>query len=352
MRGKLIQLLLQYKNNISEKKFNTIINNANKKKYKLNQNIDKNDKNIFDHIIAILYKTLCQEGLRNKNPTKYENFSLTNLAINLKYLFSESKKINVKNLNEIAYIPIYGLNLMTLVFNKFIDEKPHIMIHKDKYNNSYNSFSNSNHINILYFDDINDDIILHAGGEYKNLIFKNIIVDIDSNGIKHKYEFNKGENIDSLKNIDFFIMGYENKKIKKIPLEVNCYVNNKKTLFKLDYATIGLSTPSNEISHVVTGLLCNNNYYIYDSAEDLYFDCNWTDLSNKQNLLKASNYYQIMTADYLLQTKNIKNTSGKFFQLYDKKSLKDYEFDYRYVVYYNTNLDFSYDIVNCNPKRL
>ena len=147
-------------------------------------------------------------------------------------------------------------------------------------------------------------------------------------------------------------MSYENKNITKIPLEVNCIVNNKKTLFKLDYATIGITTQENEFGHVVTGLICNNNYYIYDSAEDLYFECNWTDLSNKNNISKPLTYYQIMASDYIFYTQDIKNTSGKFFKLYNKSSLKQFHFDYRYVVYYNTYLDYSYDLIDCNPKRL
>ena len=352
MRGRLIQLLLHYKNSLSEKEFNKIINDINKQKYKLVQNIDNNQQNIFYHIICILYKTLCQEGLRNKNPSKYENFSLTNLAINMKYLFSDSKKINVKNLSEIAYIPIYGINLMIYILNKFIDEKPHIIIYKDELMNELNSFSNLNHINMLYFDDINDNIKIHAGYEYKDLMFKNITIDIDSNGIKKTYKFKDGENINNLHNVDFLVMAYENKNIKKIPHEITCIVNNKKTLFKLDFATIGISTPENEISHVVTGLICNNNYYIYDSAEDLYLECNWTDLSTKNNIIKPLNYYQVMSSDYIFYTEDIKNTSGKFFKLYNKSSLKKFDFDYRYAIYYNTHLDFSYDIINCNPKRI
>ena len=103
---------------------------------------------------------------------------------------------------------------------------------------------------------------------------------------------------------------------------------------------------------MVTGLICNNNYYIYDSAEDLYFECNWTDLSNKNNISKPLTYYQIMASDYIFYTQDIKNTSGKFFKLYNKSSLKQFHFDYRYVVYYNTYLDYSYDLIDCNPKRL
>jgi hypothetical protein len=352
MRGRLIQLLLYYKNAISEKDFNKIINDINKQKYKLDQNVDQNHHNIFYHIIAILYKTLCQEGLRNKNPQKYENFSLTNLAINVKNLFSESKKINVKNLSEIAFVPIYGLNLMTYIFNKFIDVVPHILIYKDNMMNKINSVSHPYNINILYFEDFNNNIKLHAGYEYKDLMFKNITIDINSNGINNTFNFKDGENIDTLKNIDFLVMVYENKNIKKIPFEIMCTVNNKKTLFKLDYATLSISTPKQEISHVVTGLICNDNYYIYDSTEDLYFECNWTDLSNKNNIIKPSNYYQIMSADYIFYTQDIKNTSGKFFKLYNKSSVPEFDFNYSYVVYYNTHLDFSYDIIKCNPKRM
>jgi len=351
LRGRTIQLLLFYKNSFSEKEFNKIIDDMDKQKYKLNQTIDRNMQNIFYHIIAILYKTLCHEGLRNKNPKKYENFSLTNLALNLKNLFTESKKINVRKIEEIAYVPIYGLNMITYVFNKFIDEDSHIKTFTNIMNNTY-SLSNMNHINMLYFDNNNNDIKIHAGYEYSKLMFKNITIDINSNGINSTFKAKEGENIDSLKNIDFLILVYDNVNVQKIPFEVNCIVDNKKTLFKLDHAVICISTPSQKISHVVSGLICNNEYYIYDSAENLYFECNWTDLSNKNNMIKPNNYYQIKTADYIFYTQNIENTSGKFFKLYNKSTLNKFQFEYKYVIYYNTQLDFSYDTINCSPKRI
>ena len=205
MKGRYIQLLLYYINLISENEFKKIINNINKNKYKLIQNIDKNQENIFYHIITLLYTILCQEGLRNKNPTKYENFSLTNLAINIKNIYNESntKKINIKNINNIAFIPIYGINFMTFIFNKFIDNNHHIMVYDNPINKIY-SFHNTNHINILYFDDINDNIKLHLGFEYNNIFIKNVIIDINNNGIKKTYNFTEGNNIDSLYN-SFYI---------------------------------------------------------------------------------------------------------------------------------------------------
>ena len=44
MRGRFIQLLLHYKNKISEKDFNTIIHNINTHKYDLDQNINRNEQ--------------------------------------------------------------------------------------------------------------------------------------------------------------------------------------------------------------------------------------------------------------------------------------------------------------------
>jgi len=86
---------------------------------------------LFKHIIAILYKILCQEGLRNKNKLGYDNFNLTNLAISLKYLYNDKlTKINIINVEEIAY---QGLNIIGYMVNKYINKDSHI-----KYDVIYN----------------------------------------------------------------------------------------------------------------------------------------------------------------------------------------------------------------------
>ena len=351
MRGRMIQLLLYYKQIISDKEFNNMINDVNKNKYKLNLNIERNENNIFDHIVAILYKTLCQEGLRNKDPKKYENFSLTNLAINIKNLASNDTKKKKEHIKDIPYDPIYGLNILTHIFNKFIDDKPHLMWFKYSYGIHY-ELNNLYHINILYFSDTGDKQYFYAGQEY-GINFKNIIININNNGIKKEYKSNndKDEIFKNIDNIDF-ICYIPSIDTNKIPIEFNCIVDNQNQLFKLDYAIIGISYVGIKMKHVITGLICNNNYYVYDSFDDIYFECNWTDLSNPTNYQKIVNYYQIVAAKHILNTYDIPNTSGKFFDLYNKSSIPKIIFDYRYVIYYNNSIKFSYDHNSCLPKRI
>jgi hypothetical protein len=338
MGSKIIQLIQHYKKNINDKEFNDIIQSIFKEKNKLNQNIDKDNFTIFKHIIAILYKILCQEGLRNK--TKYyDNFNLTNLAISLKYLYNkELTKVNIIKIEEIAHFPLYGIIDLIHIFNKFIDDNIHL-----KFFQTYNKYefflNNQNHINMIYVY-IGEKGNMMEFPLYKDAIISNVDIEYDNN--KNYILYNKGNYLHSMDNLDFVLISYMNKLTKKIPDSINLIFNNKKYLFNLDHSVIYLQNKNKNIGHVVTGLICNDKYYIYDSAYNFYYECNWLDLNNEtsQSIL---NFYNLYNTDYIVK--------NNFFHLYDKQTLGNFDIFHNYAIYYNVTSNFEYNDISCIPKR-
>ena len=269
MKSKIIELLQFYKSNISSKKFDNIINVTLKEKHKLNLKINRDNLIMFNHIISILYKILCQEGLRNIKPGIYDNFNLTNLAA-------------------------------TFTF----------------YEDAY--FTN---IKLEYEED----------KKIKNIEFP-VIENINS----RLYEIN---------NVDFLIVSYTHLNLKKIPSEINVIFNNKKYLFKIEHCVVYLKDTENKInvSHAVSGFICNGKYYLYDSSYNFYYECNWLDLNDKtsQNIL---NFYKLYYTDYVVE--------DKMSHLYDKKSMTNWVIFHEYAVYYNVKSSFEYDNIDCAPKRI
>jgi hypothetical protein len=354
LRGRIIQLILMYKNKIGESSFLKSIKQINDNKFKI-ININKNKKNIdydvFMHVISLFYKILCNEGLRNTNPTKYDNFNLTNLAISIKML-GTNKPVNYKNLNEMAYVAIYGLDVLTYIFNKFIDDDHHIIYNRHTENDYV--FNNPNHINMLYvIISNNEKYNMICFDTYFNLKIKNIKLEYTDNFIKKNISFNEGINIQNINNVDFLVADYEWLSESTIPDEIKCVCYDKSTLFKLESCTLRIYLTENneEISHIITGLICNNEYYVYDSQTNLYFECDWRNL-NKKNTDKLLNYYCIMSTGFIKRNIKIDETSNIFEQLYDNKTIKNYKIKYHYAIYYNSNLDFTYDINVCSRKRL
>jgi len=357
IRGRIVQLLMNYKNKIGENKMDKLIERIDKTKTKLKSfsslksfeknNIDTNDFNAFEHLIALFYKILCNEGLRNTEKNKYDNFKLTNLAVSIK-MAGTNKRVNVKILNDIAYIAIYGFDILIFLLNKFIDTDHHI-----KYNNQ-NEYAliNENHLNVIY---VNIDEKRNYTNNFDflyNLHIRNLEIDINDkdNNIYEHIRFNKGVDLMNINNLNFVIMSYEFSGDKKIPHEIYCIVNNKKTLFKLEFAVLILYLDDQKISHVINGLICNGDYFLYDSGSNNYFHFDWTNLEN-DNLENVLNFYNIYYSGFINTNINVENTSNKFFLLYDETQKKNFKLKYSFAVYYNTELDFTYDPKVCNRIR-
>jgi len=363
LRGRMIQLLLRYIKVYSKEKLDKLVeridksqrtlktheNQSQSQQEKLNNSQETLEYNIFEHIIAIFYKVLCQEGLRNTDPKLYDNFNLTNLAIAIKML-GTNEPVNAKKIEELAYIAIYGIDILIHTLNKFIDTDYHITYNKDN-NNNY-LLENSNHINSIFFilnNDLKKSEVIFSF--YYDLKIKNIELDINDNGINQYIKFNNGIEMKNIKNVDFIFMDYEFYDVDRIPRELYCVINDKKYLFKLDVAILQMIYDDTKIRHVLSGMICNNQYYIYDSQTNFYFDCDWTNIGDKKNIEKLSNFYEIYSTDYISKDIQIEGTSNRFLQLYDKKSIKKNHIKYNICVYYNTHLDFSYDPIECKRQR-
>ena len=357
MRARIIQILMLYKKIFGKNKLDRLVERIDKtqrklktkssQKQKLNNSQDTIEYNIFEHIIGILYKILCQEGLRNTDPKSYDNFNLTNLALSIKML-GTNEPTNPKKLEDIAYISIYGIDILINILNKFIDTHHHIIYDE---NNKY-LLGNPNHINTLFIILNNDfkksEVIFSL---YYDLKIQNIELNINDNDINQYIKFNDGIEIKNIKNVDFIFIDYEFYDVDKIPHELYCIVNDRKYLFKLDVSILDLTQEDNNIGHVISGMICNDEYYIYDSQTNFYFDGDWTNIGDIKNVEKFLNFYDIYSASYVYKDIEIKDTSNKFFQLYDKKTLKKSKIKYKICIYYNTHLDFSYDPIECIRHR-
>ncbi|AYV77605.1 MAG: hypothetical protein Dasosvirus11_6 [Dasosvirus sp.] len=72
--GRFLQLIDLYKEQHID--FLNTVKEVHKSTYKLSKEVERNDNVIFQHLVSILYKILCEEGMRNQNPETYENFSI------------------------------------------------------------------------------------------------------------------------------------------------------------------------------------------------------------------------------------------------------------------------------------
>jgi len=158
------------------------------------------------------------------------------------------------------------------------------------------------------------------------------------------------EHLEKTTSLDFVVMNYEFSGDTKIPHDIYCIVNNKKILFKLEFAVLILYLDNKNINHVINGLICNGDYFIYDSATNNYFHFDWTNLNN-DNLSNVLNFYNIYYSKFINVDMNVKNTSNKFFLLYDETKRLNFKLKYAFAVYYNTELDFTYNPKICNRTR-
>ncbi|AYV77603.1 MAG: hypothetical protein Dasosvirus11_4 [Dasosvirus sp.] len=321
--GRFLQLISKYKEN--NKDFYNTMKKINKSTYRLTKKIEKDEILIFQHLVSILYKILCEEGLRNKNPDKYENFTLTNLAINLRVIegLREEDPIKILLHENIGYSSTFALYEIIEIFNRYIDPSP-FDLHQ------------TNHINTLRLDISKKYLFFSSSLLEKNRYYANIDVAMFQGNQEMSYNVPNLQfpvTIDNLDNIQFLIVNILGGELPiTLPETIECYVrgNRKKTTFRLEYTVIAMDwkTKTRGGGHVISGFICDKEYYVYDQQFDAYFKIDWTNIKKK-------------TFDPYIQY-NI---------LLSGEPTKYSNFAFLPAIYYNTDIDFSYDFKKCKPKR-
>lgn len=331
IRSRFLQLLSSYMANHPE--FVTMTEQINKNAHKLSEKIDYNEANIFKHFISLLYKILCSEGLRNETD-KYDNMSLTNIALNIRKTkslpeiikqFDMDKPIDILNSKNIGFSASNPYDILINIFNKYNNNNEHLLyMHKNNNNHVY-TFNNYSHFNKLTVYISNDMYYGVYSDIYTNKHFQNINVDINYNSKKQNIKsFSSNYSINNIDNVNFIFFEYSATDVylKIIPDTITCSVNKKQTIFKLDCAIIYIAYSDNS-AHGVTGFICNNEYFIYDSACNYYYQIDW-------RMLTIENFKPYTYSDPY------------------KKCVK---IGLEIAFYYNTGFDFSYNIKDCNPRR-
>ena len=341
IKNKFLKLIEIFIKKIKIKNIKIFVSKINKKQIKLSKTVDKNKKKIFLYLISILYTIFCDEGIRNTK-NKHDNFILTNFAINIRNYNSKKKLNNLVKPENIAFNSYYALEHIFFIFNKFINVSSHLLYYKstDEY-----SMENPNHINTLFFTIGSHETIINGGyGYYYD--FKNIDIRMKDNDINRKFKFNSGYNIRNIDNVDFLVFSVTHKKDKlrrHIPKNIICSVNNIKTKFKLESASISIEDGST-IGHALTGLICNGEYYIYDPNNN-YFKIDWTNLTGN-NIKSILNYYKIISSANnrtIINNQNYLTTKEDYIE-------QPIDIYIEYATYYNENID---NLVNmkCEPHR-
>lgn len=347
LRGRFMQLLNIYRSEHND--FIDSIETTNKNKYQLSTEIEKDHYKIFYHFISILYKILCDEGLRNKNPKDYTNLSLTNLAISIKSIpelpnFNRDRKYYntpTEVLADLAYNTNLALDIIINIFNKHITSNTnnHVTKHNNMHKTIY-SYSNPEHVNIMqiFFYDENLNIAVGPSRYYDDVLFDNVEMMMNYEGsylkfsthVKNETQYDNICHVHDITNVDFlFVELYAARhKIKEVPKEINCYVDNKKTVFRLESAVIQFIYTQREetSSHIISGLICANEYYIYNSAINAYFKIDWRhlDIDNFKSYFSYAKVYADINVTELWSPA---------------------------AIYYNTSCNFTYDSNECQPRR-
>lgn len=343
IRGKFIQLLIKHskKNN----NFSSIIKKVHETNYELTKKIEKNEFIIFQHIISILYKVLCDEGMRNKNPDQYENMSTTNLALSFIKRPWSSEPITEENpikiLKNSAFYSSAALSMIIDIMNGYLDSynKPdhsdHIMYDTDKYGNKIDYFGNDEHINHLYFDIYSEKKYTIYPGAYYNARYDNIHIKMHNNNSEKIFSMKNteyGYKLKKLNNVQFIFLYNlaQDLTVKQINDYIICTIDDKKTKFKLDSAVIYFQWKHGKTKggHYISGLICKDEYYIYDQDFDAYFKIDWRRLDEKS------------FEPYITFTRAI---FGQDATISDIRLLP--------AIYCNENIDYSYDINKCMPRR-
>ena len=317
LRGLILQLLSVYipKN----KNFFAIIERIEKDAFKLTQKVDYNETNVFNYFICILYNVLCRKGLRN---TEEYNMLLVNSALNINQNenlrtvhTSDVKKI----IENIGVNTSHAFDTLIYIFNKNMDlNNPHLTRINTTQNISRYSMNNPLHINKLNIDIINKTISIQSD-VFNNKNIQNIKI---SEFSKYSIITKNPCFLDSLDTVNFIFV-YTN--MVNIPDTIKCSIDNKITQYNLCGAIIRHSNKYSDKkgNHVITGFICNNGYYIYDSSDNYYYQIDWRDISAKS------------FAPYI-NTHNMEGIDN---------------LEYYPAIYCNKSYDFSYQLDNCQPSR-
>jgi len=342
IRGKFIQMLI--KHSIQNEKFTSIINTVNETNYTLTKKIEKDEYKIFQQIISLLYKVLCGEGIRNKNPNKYENMATANLALSFRKQPWNIEPIKEENPNIIitkhsGYVSSAAISMIIDIMNGFSNgtdkqnHDNHFMFRTDMYGSETYYFGNDDHINHLNFDIYYDGrYSIYAGAYYDTFSFDNIAIKINYNNSEREFSTSSKMILDNIDNLHFIFFYYGDSKtpLKKIDDSISCIINNDKKRFRLDSAIIYYKWTDGKTTggHYISGLICKNEYYIYDQESDVYFKIDWRNLD-------AKNF-----EPYIIFGKTI---VGDNFVITDISLYP--------AIYYNEDIDFTYDIKKCVPMR-
>uniref|UniRef100_A0A6C0DZ92 Uncharacterized protein n=1 Tax=viral metagenome TaxID=1070528 RepID=A0A6C0DZ92_9ZZZZ len=342
MRGRFIQILTKHitQNN----KFTSIINKVHETNYTLTKKIEKDEYKIFQQIISLLYKVLCGEGIRNKNLNRYENMVTANLALSFLKQPWTTEPIQEENPNTIitkhsGFYANAAISMIIDIMNGFSDgtdkqnHADHFKFRTDIYGSETYYFGNDNHINHLNFDIYyNGTYSIYAGSYYDTFSFNNIAIKINYNNSVREFSTSSKLILDNIDNLHFIFFYYKDFKtpLKKIDDYMSCIINNDKKRFRLDSAIITYKWIDGENTgrHSISGLICKNEYYIYDQESDVYFKIDWRNLDVKN------------FEPYIIFAKTIggDNLVINDIMLYP-------------AIYYNEDIDYRYNIKECVPMR-
>jgi len=312
IRNRFIQQMINYGINNN---FLKMIDTINSSSFELIKTIDTDEKNIFNHLIAILYKVLCNSGIRN---TEQQNVSVLNLSINVHKLKGSIIKTNdPKEIQYMLYERItFIFDNLVRVFNKYTNGDDTEI----KKNVCYMNKNNINNLTITFVNKQTYDIRLNI---FEPVNIVNVKVSMDK-CIYTSFASKTPYNIHSMDNV-YFLNVYYSHMYDHLHNEIICSVNDKDTLFKLDTAILVIYYIENKKPYNIymNCFIYNEQYFIHDIYADLYFKIDWRSRDIKD-------YYKLFTAIYLESVEYIYHTN---------------------ITYYNTYLNYAYDETKCQPKR-
>lgn len=213
----------------------------------------------------------------------------------------EAIKILFKNIlkdNDYTYINLYDSVLGYEKYNNFLSKYKKIYTDYSNMIDEYNrkikkQYYDESEIKKLKYDiqKLYDILTLHEKklGEYEKEIKKKSIADIVDYDVENKNLYEK-INLNEI----LFYRGRFNKNVKK-------YINIKNNKYKLCSSVIQLK--SKKMTHVISGIICKNKYYIYDS-NNLFLQCNWylgeIEIKKLLEMPKFNKIYgNVMSFDYI-----------------------------------------------------
>lgn len=287
-RQRFMQLLNTYidKNDILK-----LIKQTDAQSYYLIKEVDYNDKNIFTHLICVLYKVLFDKGIHDM----INNYTLINLSINIRksrdipeyhtQVISDDPNIISGNLCSSSIAATY--DIMLNIFNKYIDEQEHLTHIGYKDDKNIYAFNKMHFIKLDIDIKGNNCIIVpdyyNNTKRISNISVNNFIV------ADTPYMLNTLDLVQ-------FIFVYPDSNILDT---ITCGIDDKQVIYKLESALIYVNCISNnntKISYIYNCLICSNEYYIHEPFFDEYFKIDWrnTNPNNFKQICAPNNISKIV----------------------------------------------------------